>query len=92
MYGLGMKVLIVGAIYLVFIILYSVYRDRMVPPRFRSRRTRSLSEAEPGFATTQSLKMDKKIKIFRIGTTVLVAVAFLALALILIFKGGFRSP
>jgi len=85
MEGLFSKVLVVGIIYLIFIVVYGIFRARYIPPSLRSRRARSLTGEASGFATTESQKSDRKLGYLRIITTVLVAVSIIALGVILYF-------
>ncbi|MFA6033900.1 MAG: hypothetical protein WC889_13445 [Myxococcota bacterium] len=85
MNGLETKILIVGAIYVVFIVLYGFYKDRWTPTSMRSRRTRNMSAESAGFATTEYLRHEKRIKYARLITTALVVVSFLILAVVMYF-------
>jgi hypothetical protein len=85
MEGLGSKMLLVGVVYLVFIVVYAIFKQRYVQPSMRSRRYRSRTAEAAGFATTQSMKSEKRLAWIRIGTTVLVGLSLLALALVLYY-------
>ena len=85
MKGLETNILIVGAIYVVFIVLYGFYKDRWAPTSMRSRRTRNMSAESAGFATTEYLKKENRIRYARIISTALVVVSFLILAFVMYF-------
>ena len=90
MEGLQTNIIVVGAIYVVFIILFNVYKAKIGPRSMRSARTRSVTADSVGYATTQAQKMDARLGWARLVTTLLVILSFILLVAVMWFnaKGG----
>jgi hypothetical protein len=83
----GCKVLIAGAVYIVFIVLLAIYRARHPPSPMRSRRARLRTTEAAGFATSEAEKTERRLSWIRTVTTALVVLSFMALALMLYLAG-----
>lgn len=86
MEGLETKVLVVGAIYIVFLVVYSVFKAKYRPRSMRSARTRSVTAESSGYATTAGQKHDRRVAWARVITTIMVVLSFVILAAVLIFN------
>lgn len=86
MEGLQTKIIVVGAIYIVFIVLSNVYKARIGPRSMRSARARSVTAESTGYATTEALKMDRRLGWARLITTLLVILSFVLLVVVIWFN------
>ena len=77
------KIIVVGAIYVVFIVLFNVYKARIGPRSMRSARARSVTAESTGYATTEAQKMDRSLGWARLITTLLVILSFVLLAVVI---------
>ncbi|MBI5526833.1 MAG: hypothetical protein HY897_10915 [Deltaproteobacteria bacterium] len=86
MEGLENKVLVVGAIYVVFLVVYAVFKARYRPRGMRSARTRSVVAEASGYATTAEQQHERRVAWARIATTILVILSFVVLAAVLLLN------
>ena len=83
MEGLEFKFIVVAAIYIVFIVLFNVFKAGYRPRSMRSARTRSITNESAGYATTAAQKMDRRLGYARVITTVLVIASFIVMAVVM---------
>lgn len=86
MEGLQTKIIVVGAIYIVFIVLFNIYKARIGPRSMRSARARSITAESTGYATTEAQKMDRRLGWARLLTTLLVLLSFALLVVVMWFN------